>query len=237
MKIDYDKMYVNRDPEQFSWVKKVCLWKAQKINELIGESAGGSLLEIGTGRGDVLNACCGFSVRIGADISAEALEQHRKVYGTQKLVHLDADALLPFEDNSINYVLLCDILEHVNNPVGLLQEASRVGKNVILKIPIENALLIRFMHKFRGIKYGPQHPAGHLYCWKLSDALRIINEAGLRIIRGKFVSTPINLFEKKFLLKTSILILIKIIDFFAPDKYVTRYLIGGSYFAIATKSL
>ncbi len=237
MKTNYDKIYAIGTQEHFDCLRKTGAWKARKLCELIDEEETESILEIGTGRGDVLNACYPFKVRIGADISSEALEQQQLEYGTANLVKIDADAPLPFADNEVDFVLLCDILEHVENPVDLLREAGRVGKKVFLKIPIENALLVNFTRKLHGIEYGPQHPAGHLHCWKLSDVLTLIDNAGLTIIRGKFDCTPIKLIEKKKLYKILAYLFTAAADFFTKGKLVTRCLIGGSFFAIARKNL
>lgn len=235
MKVDYDKMYANQKKTHFDWVKKVGVWKARKLCELIGDEETGSILEIGTGRGDVLNACYPFTVRIGADISSEALEQQRREYGTENLVKVDADSPLPFTDNEVDFVLLCDILEHIQNPVKLLREAGRVGKNVMLKIPVEKALLLRLMHKIRGVKYGPQHPSGHLHRWRRGEVLRLIDNAGLAIVRGKFIRTPVGLIKKKSFVKTLVFLFTAAADIFSQRKLVTRCLIGGSFIAIARK--
>lgn len=235
MKFDYDKMYATTKESHFDWVKRACLWKANVLCQMIHGEKTDSILEVGTGRGDMLNACHVFKVRIGADISSKALEQHRKLYGTEKLIKIDANAPLPFSDNEIDFVLLCDILEHVENPIELLAEAARVGRNVMLKIPIEKALLLRLMRKIRGIKYGPEHPSGHLHRWGLREVLRLIDDAGLMIVRGQFVRTPIALLQKKIPPKTAVFLLAAVADLFTRQKFVTRYFIGGSYFAIARK--
>ena len=235
MKVDYDKMYAAGGKTHFDWVKKVCIWKAKKLCELIRDEDTGSILEIGTGRGDVLNACYPFAVHIGADISSEALEQQRSEYGTENLVKIDADAPLPFKDNEVDFVLLCDILEHVDKPVELLREAGRVGKNVMLKIPIERALLVRLMYKIRGAEYGPNHPSGHLHCWRMGEVLRLIDKADIAVVRGGFISTPIELIKKKFFFKTLVFWFTEFVDFFTRDKFFTRCLIGGSFFAIVRK--
>jgi len=235
MNIDYDEMYASGTKEHFDWVKKTALWKAEILCGLIDEEETKSILEIGTGRGDVLNACHSFEVRIGADVSSEALEQHHREYGTEKLVKIKPDAPLPFEDNEVDFVLLCDILEHVNNPNDLLREAARVGKNLLLKIPIEKALLVSLMQKIRGVKYGANHPSGHLHCWRLPDILRITDRAGLVIIRGGFVPTPLELTKKKTLIKTILFYCASLVDFITRGGWFTRCLIGGSFFALARK--
>ena len=231
VKPDYDKMHASYDQSHIDWVKKVADWKAKELCGLITDEPTNSILEIGTGRGDVLNACYPFKVRIGADISSEALEQHKREYGTEKLVKLDADDPLPFGDKEIDFVLLCDILEHIEKPIRLLRESARVGKNVMLKIPIENAVLVKLMHKLRGVKYGAAHPSGHLNCWKLKDVEKLVEQAGLEITKSKFISTDRNLTFKKYFLKNIVLMIIEIMDFLS-NHLLSRFFVGGSFFAI-----
>jgi ubiquinone/menaquinone biosynthesis C-methylase UbiE len=233
MKTDYDKMYAEDSRSHIDWIKKVGIWKAKQLCELIDTEPAESILEVGTGRGDVLNACYPFKERIGADISAEALEQQRREYGNENLVRLDADSPLPFGNKQVDFVLLCDILEHVDNPVRLLRESARVGKNLLLKIPIENAFLLRLMHKLRGVRYDQTHPSGHLYCWKLHDVIELVNKAGLEITKSKFIATELETTEKKYFFKTVVLSIIKMLDFFTPNHLFSRSLVGGSFFAIA----
>lgn len=139
----------------------------------------------------------------------------------------------PFKDEEFDFVLLCDILEHVKDPVKLMREAGCVGKNVFLKIPVENAILVRLMHKLRKVKYGPEHPSGHLHCWKLKDVHRIIDDAGLEIKKSIFIPILKQIVEKKYFLKTIVLTIIDIIDFVTPNHFISRNLVGGSLFAIA----
>ncbi len=232
MKFDYDKMYESEDQSHIDWVKKMAVWKACQLCSLIDNEPTNSIIEIGSGRGDVLNACLPFKVKIAADISSEALEQQRREYGNENLVVLDADKELPFADKEADFVLLCDILEHVDNPVKLLRESSRVGKNVMLKIPVENALLVKLMHSIRGIKYGASHPSGHLHCWKLKDVYKMIEEAGLKITKSKFIGTVNETSEKGNFVKKIFLAVIGAIDRLMPNHLLSRFLIGGSFFAI-----
>ena len=50
---------------------------------------------------------------------------------TVDVVVLDANNL-PFQDKSIDTVLMIDVLEHLRNPINALKEAQRVGKKKIL---------------------------------------------------------------------------------------------------------
>ncbi len=235
MKVDYNKIYSSYSEENIDYVKRTGLWKAKNICKLIKDEPAESILEVGTGRGDVLNACYPFKLKIGADISEEALKQHHNMYSTHKLVQIDADKPLPFSNNEVDFVLLCDILEHVEDPKPLLREAARVGKNVLLKIPIEDAILLNIMRKINKVEYGPQHPSGHLHCWTISKTQNIIEDAGLKIIRSKFLPMPVDLLEKKYLLKNITVSFLSFADIFTINNFFSRILIGGSYFAVARK--
>lgn len=56
---------------------------------------------------------------------------------------IEADAHdLPIDDNSYSTVLLCEVLEHVRNPVQVISEANRVARNqVLITVPDEDRWL------------------------------------------------------------------------------------------------
>jgi len=97
-------------PEHIDWVKQTCIWKADILYDLTKNLSFSSVLEIGTGRGDVLNALKGFDKKTGVDVSEEALKQHKTIYPKHQLVKIDADEKLPFIDKQFDCVLLCIIL-------------------------------------------------------------------------------------------------------------------------------
>jgi len=235
MKFDYEKMYASSSDQYRSYVRRTGIWKAQKLCELIKDEKTDSILEIGTGRGDVLNACHCFKRRIGADCSQEALNQQHEEYGTVELIKIDANKPLPFKANEFDFVLLCDILEHVDNPSEMLKDAARVSKYQLLKIPLENALLFRIMQKLHGVKYGAEHPSGHLHCWTLSDIFSLIESADLKLVRYAFIPTPTDLLQEKTSFKVFIMKLLQISDILTHSHFFTRIFIGGSFFALTTK--
>lgn len=236
-KVDYDKIYSNYTDEYIDWVKRGCLWKAKILSGLIEGGARGAILEIGTGRGDVLEALENFQTKLGADVSDEALRQHREIYPSHRLVKIDADKPLPFKDDEVDFVLLCDILEHVDNPEGLLREAGRVGKYLLLKIPVERAFFVGVANLIRGKKYGVTHPSGHLHCWNVGDIRLLLEKADVSIIRYQFVPTPLELVKKGLLIKTWGFKICLLLDRMFQTTFFNRTFLGGSYFAIAQRSL
>ena len=131
--------------------------------------------------------------------------------------------------------MLYDILEHVDNPVKLLKEAARVGKNVLLKMPIERAFLLNIMRKVYKIEYGPGHPSGHLYCWNLPDVQNLVRQAGLTIVRSKFIPTSVDLLKRKNLLHNTAVRIVSLVNHLTADNFLSRILIGGSFFVVAHK--
>lgn len=95
---------------------------------------GHSLLEAGCGTGRFLEFFweCGFDVT-GLDRSPAMLEVCRQRIGPRADLHIGAADLLPFEDNSFDYVALITMLEFLQEPAAALSEALRVAaKGVVV---------------------------------------------------------------------------------------------------------
>ena len=75
------------------------------------------VLDVGCGKGDFLGA--GW---VGADRDLDALR------GQARVTQVDVTVGLPFRDSSFGGFLLKDVVEHLNDPRGLLAEAHRVAK-------------------------------------------------------------------------------------------------------------
>lgn len=103
-------------------------WIINTINTRIRTFA--KVLDVGCGAGFLCNplAINGHDVT-GIDLSKESLLTAERFDETKKVKYLYGNALdLPFEDSSFDVVCAMDILEHVDDPKKLIQEASRVLK-------------------------------------------------------------------------------------------------------------
>lgn len=88
------------------------------------------VLDIGCGGGLLTNALAerGHTV-VGIDLSSKSLEIAKQSDATKSVSYLEASAdNLPFEDHSFDAVCAMDLLEHVENPAKVIEEASRVLK-------------------------------------------------------------------------------------------------------------
>ena len=103
-------------------------WIASEIRKRFNKNV--SLLDVGCGAGLLTNALAteGHSVT-GIDLSEQSLEIAKTKDATKKVQYLKANAYdLPFPTASFDVVSAMDILEHVENPNRLIEEASRVLK-------------------------------------------------------------------------------------------------------------
>lgn len=88
------------------------------------------ILDIACGGGLLSNqlAVAGHHVT-GIDLSRSSLEVAKKNDKTDSVKYIEGDALsLPFDDQTFDVVLAMDFLEHVDNPLHAIAEASRVCK-------------------------------------------------------------------------------------------------------------
>jgi ubiquinone/menaquinone biosynthesis C-methylase UbiE len=87
--------------------------------------AGARVLDLGCGLGDFTATLAEHGANaIGCDVAAEALRRARERHPGADFV-LSADSL-PFEDRSVDVVWAGEVLEHVQDVLGLLAEVHRV---------------------------------------------------------------------------------------------------------------
>lgn len=106
---------------------------AKNIINFCKQHAGKRILDFGCATG---NYCLelkrlGFEC-VGVDINEEYIKIAQK-RGVEALVIKEH---LPFEENSFDTVIMLELLEHVQNPDGILKDAKRVAKkNILLTVP------------------------------------------------------------------------------------------------------
>lgn len=94
---------------------------------------GHSLLDVGCGPGFFLEFFweSGFDVT-GIDASPAMIAAARERLGFRSDFHLGKADLLPFEDNAFDFVSLLNVLEFVENPTAVIDEACRVASRGVL---------------------------------------------------------------------------------------------------------
>lgn len=107
------------------------------LDALLGERAlSGRLLDLGCGSGAMLRRLRARATCVGMDRSTLALRYGRE-QGLTALAQGDVGAP-PFRSGAFQTILLCDVIEHVDDDLQVLREAARLagaGARVVISVP------------------------------------------------------------------------------------------------------
>lgn len=127
-------------------------------------------------------------------------DEEIRLCGESLPVDIVAEATaLPFDDNSIGYLIACHAIEHIWHPVKALQEWRRVvrpGGYVFLIVPHQDrcqpddkmptTTLAELIKRHSGetpvpADYGPGGYYGHRSFWRLPDFLELVRYLGFHV--------------------------------------------------------
>jgi len=169
-------------------------WKVRCLLEVIPNVKYDPVLEVGSGSALVLKGIAGSvsaDKKISCDLSVSMLCAAKVELPEAIPVRAGADHL-PFRDSSIGLVILCDILEHVEDVPAVLKETRRIARNIAFKIPLEKCLMIKLQEiigRKKSHGFGC-HQSGHLYAWNKNEVLSILASAGLEPLSYRLVEPP-----------------------------------------------
>jgi len=138
-----------------------------------------TVVEVGCGDGVVL-AELGRrgvgEVRDGFDISERAIAYAADRPEIDRAEAFDGHAL-PVLDASYDLAILSHVLEHVPDPLPLLSETARVGRAVIVEVPLEDNLSAS-----RPAAQAGRDAIGHLHRFARAGIAALADGAGLRVV-------------------------------------------------------
>jgi ubiquinone/menaquinone biosynthesis C-methylase UbiE len=205
---NYDEYY----PEVSEWRALGARDKAHNVRTLCTPHPHDSVLEIGAGEGAVLQqlADSGFGRRHYAlEISTSGVERIRqRAIGSMVECRRFDGYDVPYEDGTFDLAVLSHVIEHVEHPRLLLNEAARVARYVFVEVPLEHnrnlahdfvwdsvghinyytAQTIRLLVQSCGhevIEQLETHPARAQYRYRLGrkgDVVFALKELGLRVM-------------------------------------------------------
>lgn len=158
---------------------------------------GSAILDVGCGEGITLGKIVTrFPAAnvVGVDMEPENI-QICKTYGL-KVVEGSAYSL-PFQDGTVDCVVLSEVIEHLDSPEKCVREISRVlakGGRLIVVFPNDAMFLLSrlVMFKWKEAFYD----AGHVKQWTPSEIQGLLGAAGFNVIAAKnipFVLWPVSL--------------------------------------------
>ncbi len=134
----------------------------ERILSIFDKEKRGKVLDIGCGDGDYAYNLhkMGFDVLAG-DMDVERFRYHNQI----KFQKCNITEKLPFEDNSFDYILLVEVIEHLKNPYDVIRELRRIlrpGGGLILSTPNILNLKSRIRFLFEGCwEYFREIPLEH----------------------------------------------------------------------------
>jgi ubiquinone/menaquinone biosynthesis C-methylase UbiE len=136
---NYDEYY---DDDISEWRELGAIDKAANIRSLCASRAPTTVLDIGAGEGAVLQQLAdrGFGQRhFALDISTSGVERirDRKISTLVECRQFDGYTV-PYPDATFDLAILSHVVEHVEHPRLLLNEAARVANLVFVEVPLEH---------------------------------------------------------------------------------------------------
>lgn len=141
------------------------IWGKKKliVKKMLDSIRYKSIIDVGCGDGGLFSLIKEDSEYTGVDISPTQLKAFKSSLKSKKkkttLIEADVSKL-PLKDNSFDVAIACDVLEHVIDPLFVINEIKRVVKkngHVIIGIPNENLLELIRLLTFRFPLRSPDH--------------------------------------------------------------------------------
>jgi len=158
-----------------------------------GGASKASFLEIGCGSGRIIASIREWQNNLrltGLDRSREQLKIAKRADQAQEVSYILGDGqILPFQDETFDYVAIMDFLEHVPNPLHAIREAWRVLKrngHLYAFIPAEGQpySIYRISQKIFGIHF-KELTCGHIQQFTLQELDKMVGDQ-FRIVNRKF---------------------------------------------------
>ncbi|HEY4094243.1 MAG TPA: class I SAM-dependent methyltransferase [Baekduia sp.] len=176
----YEQCYTpGVDGEKYRrWRHLGAVGKADHVVDLVaraGLAAPRTIAEVGCGDGAVLSelGVRGFGERrVGYEISASGVKLTAEREEVAEAHVFDGEHL-PVADGAYDLVFATHVLEHVPDPVPLTRELLRVGRAVIIEVPLEANISAR-----RPAARAASEGVGHLHRFDRRAIRRLVTDAG-----------------------------------------------------------
>jgi SAM-dependent methyltransferase len=180
-----------------TWHVEDSPWKASQIARMIQKHSmrPATIAEIGCGAGAILhelsrNAALGQARFRGYDISPQAIAlcQQR---ADDRLEFICQDLLTLDSSHHFDLLLVIDVLEHVPNYMGFLEQCRVKATHKIYHIPLD----IHVSSVIRGTFLRARQSMGHLHYFSAESALATLRDTGHEIVDHAFTGGALGLFR------------------------------------------
>lgn len=137
------------------------------------------ILDVGCGTGTMLQHLSAYGNTTGADADAEAVYFCRR-RGLENVLQL-TDATLPFERGAFDLVTMLDVLEHIDDDLGMLGEVFRVLK--------PDGLLLATVPAYRFLWGAQDEISHHKRRYRAKELEARLEQAGFSLLKLSYFNT------------------------------------------------
>lgn len=164
-------------------------WNAVKSN--IPIEKGLKFLDFGCGKGLLLEEILKINPSLeatGADVSKTALEFAKKAFPKANFIKIEEGEKLPFKNNSFDFILAADVLEHVYDTDLIFSELSRILKpsgKIFISVPY-HGMFKNIVISFIGFDFyfDPRQP--HIRFYTKNNLFKMVKENGLTVVSNGY---------------------------------------------------
>jgi SAM-dependent methyltransferase len=152
-----------------------------------------SVVDIGCGPGVFLKEfikVAKIKKAAGTDLSMFILKVAQKQNPKLNFYRADSENL-PFKDKEFELSTIIDVIEHIEHPEKMINEAKRVSKYVLLKVPLEDCLFMNFQKKFRKVDW--KKIMGHINFYNPKSIEKFMEKHGFELIKYKIPKSKLSL--------------------------------------------
>jgi len=183
----YGDAYLAHNP---GWHVEDSSWKADHVIELLDGWTPRTVCDVGCGAGEVLRHIhdrLPVDRLVGYEVAESAFELSRQRATDRLQFKLEEAAAAP---EHFDLMLLLDVIEHVEDPIGFLRSLRFKSDRTILHIPLE--LSVQSVLRPRRLLHS-RSAVGHLHYFTQETAEATVQDSGYQVVRTRLTGVSVDL--------------------------------------------
>lgn len=191
--MDYNDEYIRKNPNMH--IEHSDLKFIQMLNVIPFGSKFNNILDVACGAGIITQHFRDHftpSYIEGIDISSAMINKARELDTRKSITWRVANIYEYRSDVGFDLIVCADIIEHLQDDSLFASIISKLGKNTVIKIPLEDSYFNRLLRKLR--IYDPWKDTelryGHIHHYNETELDRVFTSNGFKIVNAKFIPMP-----------------------------------------------
>ena len=191
--MDYQKEYILKNPGLHLEQAQL---KAKQVLNFLGSLKIDSLLDVACGAGGItmeFNAKLKPDMAVGIDISKDMIKVAKENDTDHEIEWICEDIYKYSPKANFDLGTGIDIIEHVEDDLGLLKRMGELGKLVCIKVPMEDSFLDNQIIRKLGIRdpwKESEERYGHIHHYNEKQLNKLFTIAGFKILKEGYIPLP-----------------------------------------------